>query len=259
MSELHGWTGRLLRVDLSSGELRVEDSRRWLPQRIGAVGLGLSLVWEEVPADAGALDPENLLFIGVGPLTGTWAPCSGRAIAVSLSPAGYPVEHVGQGSVGGQWPAELKWAGYDGIAIVGRSPKPVFLAICDEVAVLMDASSIWGRDCFVAQQAMQDAISDRRAKALVIGPAGEKLARNASMIHGTGHALGQCGFGAVAGSKNLKGIVVRGSGRVSTSTPLEGFLPRLKEIRGLLALMQSVIPCDQDRLSRWRAREGRRA
>jgi len=253
---LLGWTGRLLVADLTAGEVRVEDTRRWLPAHVGGVGLGLALVWERVPAGTGALDPANVLFLGVGPLTGTWAPSAGRAAAVSLSPAAWPVEHVAQGSVGGQWPAELKWAGWDGVLLTGRADRPVFLAIRDDRAELLDASDAWGLDCFAAQRVLCDAVGDRQAKALVIGPAGEKLARNAALIHGTGHALGQCGFGAVAGSKRLKGVVVRGTGRVPTATPLEDFLPRLDEIRGLLALMQSVVPADQDSLSRWRAREG---
>ena len=254
--DLKGWAGKLLHVDLTAGETTVEESWPFLPQRIGAIGLGLAQIWDRVPAGCGALDPENVLFIGVGPLTGSWAPCAGRAIAVSLSPAGYPVEHVGQGSVGGQWPAELKWAGYDGLVITGRSATPVFLAIHNDVVSLLDATELWGLDTWTTQRAMQDAVNDPRAKALVIGPAGEKQARNAAMIHGTGHALGQCGFGAVAGSKNLKGIVVRGTGRVLTATSLADFRPRLDEIRGMLALMQSVIPSTEDDRSRWRAREG---
>lgn len=256
MSTLAGWTGRLLWVDLTRGEVRVEESWPWLPRRIGALGLGLSLVAERVPAGTGALDPANLLFVGVGPLTGSWAPCAGRAVAVSVSPATYPVEQVAQSSVGGQWPAELKWAGFDGVAVQGRSPHPVVLVISDGGGELRDADDLWGLDTWATQQRLRDDLNEPRLKALVIGPAGERSARNASMIHGTGHALGQCGFGAVAGSKNLKGIAVRGHGTVRTATPLAAFLPRLRELRSLLALMQSVIPADQDRLSRWRARPG---
>ncbi len=253
---MKGYTGRLLCVDLSAGRTWVEDSFRWLPQYVGAAGLGLALHWERVPAGCGALDPENLFFIGVGPLTGSYAPCAGRAVAISLSPGGYPVEQVAQSSVGGRWPAALKWAGYDGIAITGRSPQPCFVAIQDDRVAVLDARAAWGMDCFGAQRALRDLAREPQAHCLVIGPAGEKLARNAAMVHATGHALGQCGFGAVAGSKNLKGILVRGTGRVETATSLEQFQPRLREIRSLLALMQSVRSADHDGLSRWRAREG---
>jgi aldehyde:ferredoxin oxidoreductase len=260
VAERGGWTGKLLVVDLTTGDITEEDTYRWVPGRIGAAGVGLALMWERVPFGTRALDAENMLYIGVGPLTGTWAPSAGRATAVSLSPAGHPVEDVGHSSMGGQWPAELKWAGFDGMAIFGRSSKPVFLAIRDGQTELIDAASIWGLDAFAAQKAMRDAIGDSRAKALVIGSAGEKLGRNAAMVHGTGHAFGQCGFGAVAGSKNLKGIIVRGTGRLVTATSLEDFLPRLKEIRRALSLMQSVVPTDTNdpdrRNSRWRARDG---
>lgn len=256
MSFDHGYAGRILFVDLTSGTIHTEPTAQWLPQRIGAIGIGLALVWERVPPGAGPFDPENLLFIGVGPLTGTWAPCAGRAVAVSLSPAGYPVEHVGQSSVGGQWPSELKWAGFDGIAITGQAPYPQFLAIRDGQAELHDARELWGIHTFAAQQTMQQIIRDERAKALVIGPAGERRGRNATMIHGTGHALGQCGMGGIAGAKGLKGIIVRGTGRISTAVPLATFRDRLREIRRLLALMQSVISADRDGRSRWRAREG---
>ena len=256
MSALSGWTGRLLSVDLDSGRLTTEETWRWVPKHIGAVGLGLALLWERLPAGTGALDPDNVLFLGVGPLTGTWAPCAGRAVAVSLSPAAFPVEQVAQGSVGGAWPSELKWAGWDGIVIRGRAPAPVCLVIRDGRVELADARAAWGLDCFAAQRVLVDAAGDPRAKAIVIGPAGEKLARNAAMVHGTGHALGQCGFGAVAGSKRLKGIVVRGTGRVATATSLADYAPRLEEVRRSLALMQSVVPADSDRLSRWRAVDG---
>ncbi len=256
MSGLAGWTGQLLWVDLTRGEVRVESSWRWLPRRIGALGLGLAVLAERLPGDAGALDPGNILFVGVGPLTGSWAPCAGRAVAAALSPATYPVEQVAQSSVGGQWPAELKWAGFDGVAIQGRSETPVVLVVGDGAAQLRDASELWGLATWETQRKLREDLRQPRLKALVIGPAGERQARNASMIHGTGHALGQCGFGAVAGSKNLKGIAVRGHGTVRTATPLSSFLPRLREIRSLLALMQSVIPSDRDRLSRWRARSG---
>lgn len=252
----HGWAGKILFVDLTSGSIRTEPTEQWLPARIGAIGIGLDLVWERVPAGTGPFDPDNLLYIGVGPLTGTWAPCAGRAVAVSLSPQGYPVEHVGQSSVGGQFAAELKWSGFDAIAITGQAPAPVFLAIKDGDARLHDASDLWGLNTFAAQQVMQERVGDDRAKALVIGPAGEKRARNASMVHGSGHALGQCGMGGVAGSKNLKGIILRGTGRVTTAVPLADFRERLREIRRLLALMQSVISADQDNRSRWRARPG---
>lgn len=256
MADLNGWAGSVLLVDLTSGQLTVTPTERWLPNRIGGIGIGLAMLWELVPAGTGALDPENLLCIGVGPLTGSWAPCAGRAVAVSLSPAGYPVEHVGQGSVGGQWPSELKWAGFDAVAFVGRSPTPVALWVHDGEASLLDATELWGTDCWEAQRRLQQKVGDARAKALVIGPGGEKLARNAALIHGTGHALGQCGFGAVAGSKNLKGIIVRGTGRVTTAVPLADFQPRLREIRKHLALMQSVVSADKDGRSRWRARPG---
>ena len=179
-------------------------------------------------------------------------PCR-RRLTLARRPPG---RARGQSSCGGQWPAELKWAGFDAIAITGRSPTPVFLAIKDGGAQLRDASALWGRNTFASQQAMQDLVGDERAKAVVIGPAGEKLGRNAAMVHGTGHAFGQCGFGGVAGSKNLKGIIVRGTGRLTTAVPLAEFQPRLKDIRRMLALMQSVISADKDARSRWRARPG---
>ncbi|MBW2455518.1 MAG: hypothetical protein JRI68_13445 [Deltaproteobacteria bacterium] len=254
MSGFGGWAGKILWVDLTAGQIHTEETWRWVPERIGAIGIGLALVWEHVPPGTGPFEPANLLFIGLGPLTGSWAPCAGRAVAVSLSAAGYPVEHVGQSSVGGQWPAELKWAGYDGIVFVGRSPKPVALAIRDSRAELLDATDLWGRDTFSTQRLLQDRVGDPKAKALVIGPIGEKQARTGALIHGTGHALGQCGFGGVAGSKNLKGIVVRGTGKVVTATPLADFRGRLNEIRRSLATMQSVISSDRDSRSRWRAR-----
>lgn len=256
MSTLHGWAGRILFVDLTEGRWWSEPTWEHVPRRIGALGLGLQLVWDRVPARTGGLDPANLLFLGVGPLTGTWAPSAGRAVGVTISPASHPVEHVVQSGLGGQWPAELKWAGWDGIAVLGRSPRPVYLLVVDEHVEIRDAEGIWGLDTHRAQAAMRADAGQPRAKGLVIGMAGEKLARNASLIHGTGHALGQGGLGAVAGSKQLKGLLVRGTGRATTAIPLADYRPRLRELRRNLCYFQSGVPYSESTSSRWRAREG---
>jgi aldehyde:ferredoxin oxidoreductase len=235
MAELKGWTGKILRINLTNGKIEKVDTEQYVPKYIGGLGIGLKIIWDEVAPDVKALDPENkLLFMG-GPLTGTLAPSSGRLTAISKSPHTWPVEQTTRGSAGGQIGAELHFAGYDGLIIEGKASKPVYLAIYDDKVAIQDATHLWGLNTYDAQRQMIKEMRDSRVKTMAIGPAGERLVRTAVIIHDLKNAFGQGGFGAVMGSKHLKGVAVRGTGAANMACTPKELLDLAEYTKGLIA------------------------
>jgi aldehyde:ferredoxin oxidoreductase len=209
---MHGYMGKLLVVDLTSGQIEDEPlNEDYARQFIGGSGLACRYLYDMVDADTDPLGPENPLFFITGPLTGTRAPLCGRHVVCARSPlTGIWCEsHVG-GFVG----AELRFAGYDGIIIQGRSPKPVYLWIQNGRAELREAGHLWGKNTFETQDIIKEELGDSRVRVACIGPAGENQVLLANIIHDHARAAGRGGLGAVMGSKNLKAVAVRGHGHI---------------------------------------------
>jgi aldehyde:ferredoxin oxidoreductase len=212
-----GYTGKFLRVDLTWGKLTVEDTpdvKRWLGPR----GWNALIGWNEVGPGVGPYDPENRLVFSVGPLVGTGAPTAGRMTVSSLSPRGYPQPMWISASMGGYMGAELKYAGYDGLVLHGQADDPCYLLIEDGRVALEDARDLWGRGVYDTQQALKERHGQEHQVA-AIGPAGENRVRFASITHRLSNAVGNGGLGGVMGAKNLKAIVVRGTGGVPIADP----------------------------------------
>ena len=190
---------------------------------------------DEVSQDVLPFDPKNKIVFATGPLTGTEAPASARAMVVSKSPQVFPKPLSTHSAFGGSWGPELKFAGYDAVIVEGRADRPVYIRINDEKVEIRDASSLWGLDSFVTQEQIKKELADLQIKVICIGPAGENLVRFACILHDTGHAAGQGGFGAVMGSKNLKAIAVRGKGDVKIAKPGE-FMGVCAEANSLLTM-----------------------
>jgi aldehyde:ferredoxin oxidoreductase len=163
-------------------------------------------------------DPANPLMIFAGALTGSRSPYSGRTSVCAFSPQGYPHPWFTRSSVGGYFGGELKRAGYDGVVVTGAAETPVRIRIRDDEVSILPADEVWGLDTMDALAALESA-DGRGVRSLVIGPAGERLSRIATIQTASSSACGQGGFGAVMGSKNLKAITVAGSGRVPLAQP----------------------------------------
>ena len=228
-SELYGWAGKILRVDLSSGEIRTEETLRWGTDYLGGRGLAARIAWEELPPGIGAFDPRNPLMFMPGLLAGTPFPSSGRTSICAVSPQAYPQEWFTRASVGGHWGIELKYAGYDGLIVTGEAEKPVYLWIEDDQVELRDASHLWGKGIMGTQTQLLDELG-RDTRILTIGQAGENLCRIAIIATETESAAGQGGFGAVMGSKQLKAVAVRGHGEIQVADSKE-LLARCKVVR----------------------------
>ena len=209
---MKGWVGSILWIDLTTGSIKKTPTSEYLDYT-GGIGFGYKIVFDEAPT-ADAFSPENRMVFATGPLTGTFAPSTGRSEVVSISPHVYApkAKHplVTRSGFGGYWGAELKFAGYDALVVQGKASKPVFINIVGDKVSIEDAQFIWGQDTFAAQDMIKEKLQDEETQIVVIGPSGEKLVRIAPIIHRAGNAAGQGGFGAVMGSKNLKAIAVRG-------------------------------------------------
>ncbi|MFQ5711820.1 MAG: aldehyde ferredoxin oxidoreductase family protein [Candidatus Geothermarchaeales archaeon] len=216
---MFGWMGTILRCDLTKGKVVKQPYPKELRHMfIGGRGVNSKILYDEIPPGIDAFSPENRLVIGTGPLVGTLAPSSSRLNVSAKSPI---TGGLGDGSAGGHFSPELKFAGYDHIVIHGRSEKPVYLWIDDDEVELRDASHLWGETTWDSIETIREEHGDPEIQTLLIGPAGENMVRYAIFISGWGRAPGRTGTGAVAGSKNFKGVAVRGTKPVQIARPDE--------------------------------------
>ena len=206
------YAGRILKVDLTAGRIDKDPLRQeWLDQYWGSWGLAVKYYVSLVQPEVEPFSPENALVIMTGPMAGTLAPTSARFCLVSKSP------HTGtifETNTGGAFAPELKFAGYDGIIITGKAAKPVYLKIKDDDVSLEDASGLMGKGAFETEELLKDAVGSSEAKTLCIGPAGENMITFSSVNTEGYRQMGRGGAGALFGSKNLKGLVCRGTGGV---------------------------------------------
>jgi len=206
-----GYIGKLLFVDLSTGEIKEETpEEKLLKDFIGGYGVGARILYSRQKGGADPLGPENILGIVTGPLTGTPAPFGCRYVVVGKSPL---TGGWGDANCGADFGPNLKFAGYDGIFFTGISEKPAYLFIDNGKAELKDATHLWGKDTFETEDILK-AEHGRTANVISIGLAGEKLCLISCIITHKGSAAGRSGLGAVMGSKKLKAVVVRGDGKV---------------------------------------------
>ncbi len=206
---MKGYAGQILHVDLTTGSFEVEKpDEAFYRAYIGGSCMGTYYVLHEMPRHADALSPENVLVFSVGPLTGTSLSGAARHAVTAKSPL---TNSICASEGGGYWAPELRWAGFDGIVITGRAPKPCYLWIHDGEYELRDASAMWGKETGEAQELIRQELNDSRIRVAQTGPAGENLCLYANVVNELAHFNGRGGMGAVMGSKNLRAIAVRGT------------------------------------------------
>ena len=212
---MFGYNGKVLRIDLSNENINVEPLDLEKAQKyIGSRGLGVKTFIDEVDPKVEPLSEENKFIIATGPLTAAPMPTSGRYMVITKSPL---TGTIAISNSGGQWGTKLKNAGYDMIILEGRADKPVYLYIEDDKVEIKDATNYWGMVTSEITNKLSEVHSG--AKVLCIGPAGENLSKIAAVMNDVDRAAGRGGVGAVLGSKNVKAIVVKGSGKVNVANP----------------------------------------
>jgi aldehyde:ferredoxin oxidoreductase len=227
-----GWTGKLLRVNLTHGRSRVEDvPEAWLRDYLGGRGLGDRYLWEELDPRVDPYSPDNKLIFVTGPLTGTPVSCGARYMVVTK---GALTGAITTSNSGGHWGPELKFAGYDLLIVEGRAEHPVYLFLYDDVVEVRDARGLWGKGTADTEDSIREELGVPNARVACIGPAGENLVRFACIINDKHRAAGRSGVGAVMGSKHLKAVAVRGTRGVAVADPA-AFLKAVWAMRKKLA------------------------
>ena len=215
---LYGYGGRVLRVDLRSGKVvREKTDPQYMLKAIGGRGLNSLRLYDELKRDIDPLSPENMLLIGVGPLTGSLLSSSAYMTISGKSPL---TGILGDSAAGGFFGPELKQAGYDQVVMTGKAEKPCYLLIADDHVEIRDASHLWGLDLWATTAGIRKELGDNAFQVAAIGPAGENLVKFATVACNNGRMCGRTGMGCLFGSKNLKAVAVRGTTPVSVADPL---------------------------------------
>ncbi len=214
----YGYGGHILRVDLTSGKiLRGKSDPTYMIRAIGGRGLNSWRLYDELNRDIDPLSPENMLLIGVGPLTGSLLSSSAYMTISGKSPM---TGILGDAAAGGFFGPQLKQAGYDQVIITGKAHKPSYLLIADDHVEIKEASHLWGLDLWQATSAIRRELGDNSFQVAAIGPAGENLVKFATVACNNSRMCGRTGMGCLFGSKNLKAVAVRGTTPVSVADPL---------------------------------------
>lgn len=220
---MHGYMGQILVVDLNektTSQLPIDEEIA--SKFIGGSGYASKLLFDSMGQSVDPLGPDNMLLFMTGPLTGTLAPSTGRLVVCGKSPL---TGIWGEAHVGGHFGANLKFSGFDGILIKGKSDEPVVVHINEGEAEIAPAEELWGMKTDEVQENLRKKLG--RVRVACIGPAGENLVKFASIMTDE-RAAARCGLGAVMGSKKLKAITVAGSKTVQVADS-EGFTSLARE------------------------------
>jgi aldehyde:ferredoxin oxidoreductase len=238
---MKGYAGKILRLNLTDrkvSEISTSEYALWG----GGHGMGSAIFFDLVKDKTiDGYDPANVVTIMSSPLCGTLVPAAGgRTEVQGIGVQSYPIGWFTRGNFGGRFSAMLKYAGWDGIVIEGKADEPVWIDIRNEEVQIRDCAelSLWGTDSWECQQTIWNQVAGSNGHGnwfepsgngngmttqmpavVAIGQAGENLSRMACLIHDASNAVGQGGFGAVFGSKNLKAVSVIGTGHVEIDDP----------------------------------------
>jgi len=211
---------KVARINLTKRSVKMSNiPKEWEEKYIGGKGIATKLLFD-IPPKINPFHPDNVLIFGVGPLTGIPLPGSSRMAAVFKSPLTFG---YGESQCGGFIGYEMRKTGIDFLYITGKAEKPVYIVVEDQDIKIKNADHLWGKDSYEVEDILK---KDEGGEIISIGQAGENLVRFACASHRKGRQFGRCGIGAVMGSKKLKAIVIKGSGKIEFAD-LEG----LKEFR----------------------------
>ena len=236
-----GYMGKILNLDLTNQKYSIIKTAKY-EEYGGGIGIGTAIFWDlcaaQLPFDA--YDSRNVVTLMSSPLSGTLVPGASRMEMNGLGPQAYPIHWFTRGNVGGRLAGQFKAAGWDGVVIRGKADKPVWVSIVNDKVSFEDAGDLWGKDTWTTQQIIWERVigqvqknpwfqigssstsgrTTQKPAVLCTGPLGEvKAGELGCLIHDGASAVGQGGFGAVWGSKNLKAISVLGSGGILVADP----------------------------------------
>ena len=213
----HGYNGKILHVDLTNGRMDVETpGEAFYRKYMGGSAMGVYYVLREMPQGADPLGPDNVLAIFASVTTGAAISGQSRINVNARSPISGA---IGDSQAGGYLPAEFKFAGFDGLVIKGRAARPVYLSIIEGKPELHDASHLMGKLTGEVENLLKQELGDAKIEIMQHGPAAENGVLFSSIVNMSNRHNGRTGMGRVMASKNLKAVVVRGTGKVSVADP----------------------------------------
>lgn len=232
----NGYNGKILHVDLTKGAMTVEEPEEAFYRKyLGGSAMGMHYILRDMPKGADPLGPENVLTLMTGVTTGAAISGQSRINANAKSPIS---GGIGDSQGGGFFPAEMKFAGIDGVVLKGKSPKPVYLWIKDGAFELRDAAHLMGKKTGEVDDILKKELGDDKIEILQHGPAAEKGVLFSSLVSMSNRNNGRTGMGLVMASKNLKAVVVRGKKK-----------PTLADSKALAALNKTgpkILPDNPD-------------
>ena len=215
---MKGIWNKILKINLTDDTFNTEELTEEIYQKfLGGAGIVAYILWRECRRGTTVFNPSNRLTFAAGPMQGTTQTGAAKWSAGSISPS---INMNADSAATASFGIEIKHAGYDAIVLHGRAEKPVYIVVDDDRVEIKDASHIWGKDSYIAEDCIKEAEGDT-FECLTIGQAGEKLLRYATIQTQKKSVLGRCGLGAVMGSKMLKGLAIHGSQSVSFFDPAE--------------------------------------
>ena len=213
----YGFNGKILHVDLTNGQLTVEEPEEAFYRKyLGGSAMGMHYILRDMPKGADPVGPENVLTLMTGVTTGAAISGQSRINANAKSPIS---GGIGDSQGGGFFPAELKFAGFDGLVIKGKSEKPVYLWIKDGEFELRDAAHLMDKKTGEVDEILKEELGDKKIEILQHGPAAEKGVIFSSLVSMANRNNGRTGMGLVMASKNLKAVVVRGRKKPAIANP----------------------------------------
>lgn len=207
----------ILKINLSTREItNFNIPSAWEQDYLGGASLAARLLWDSLTRELEPLSAEAPLLILNGPLSGSAGPTVGRFVVCGKSPL---TRLWAESNCGGFFGPELRMAGWDGLWLTGKAERPVYLFIQDSQIEIREAEALWGKDTYEIQEIIKQADGSAGARVLGIGVAGEAQIPYALLLCDHGRVAGRTGLGAIMGSKNLKAIAVKGSGKVPVYDP----------------------------------------
>lgn len=241
MTNEYGYAGKILKVDLTTGKISHIPTSDYSEKYIGGRGMALKMYWDMVTPEIKPYDPENPVMFFTGPLAGFGGLSTSRCQIVTKSPSVDPIR-FSYTNIGGHWGVHLKFAGYDGLIVVGKAEKPVYLVIKDDSVEIKDAAHLWQKTTFETREIVKGDLGNN-FRVVASGPAGDNLVAFGGVL-ADHDSSGSSGTGAVMGSKNLKAIAVYGTGRPKAANP-----EKLKELVDYIRFLKHLSPEQLEKLA----------
>jgi len=213
----YGYAGKILRINLTKNQRKVQHTEKQLMKKfLGGRGFNSKRLYDEVPKDVEPLSPQNKLIFATGPLVGTAFPLGARFNVSAKSPL---TGILGDSNAGGHFASEMKFAGYDQIIIEGKSQKPVYIFIEDREVRIIDAKHLVGKDTYETTETIKNDLGNRTIQVATVGPAAENRVLYAGIFANLARPAARTGMGTVMASKNLKAVVLKGTGSIEIADP----------------------------------------